>query len=109
MTSFYAACDVLLLPSRYEGVPLVMLEAMSVGRRIIAARVDGMADMLPPEWTFPSGDVESLADLLCAPEKPSDADHLNRHRDLISTQYTIEAFGRRFTRIIDEEAERPVN
>lgn len=109
VTSFYAACDVLLLPSRYEGVPLVMLEAMSVGRRIIAARVDGMADMLPPEWTFPSGDVESLADLLCAPEKPSDADHLNRHRDLISTQYTIEAFGRRFIRIIDEEAERPVN
>ena len=106
VTPFYAASDVLLLPSRYEGVPLVMLEAMSLGRRIIAARVDGMADMLPTEWTFPSGDVEALADLLCMPEKSSDADHLNRHRDLIATRHSVEAFGRQFLRIIDEEADR---
>lgn len=105
VTSFYAACDVLLLPSRYEGVPLVMLEAMFLGRRIAAACVDGMADMLPPEWTFPSGDAEALADLLCTPESAHDADHLRRHRELIGTQYTVEAFGRRFAQAIDEEVE----
>jgi glycosyltransferase involved in cell wall biosynthesis len=103
VTSFYAACDVLLLPSRYEGVPLVMLEAMFLGRRIVAARVDGMADMLPPKWTFPSGDAEALADLLCTPEDAHDADHLRRHRELIGRQYTVEAFGRRFAQVIDEE------
>jgi glycosyltransferase involved in cell wall biosynthesis len=105
VTPFYAACDALLLPSRYEGVPLVMLEAMYAGRRVIAAHVDGMADMLPPGWTFPSGDVTALADLICAPVQTSDADHLQRHHDLIATQYTVDAFGRRFSRVVDEEVE----
>ena len=105
VTSFYAACDVLLLPSRYEGVPLVMLEAMFLGRRIVAARVDGMADMLPAAWTFPSGDVEALVKLLSAPECSDDADHLDRHRHLIASHYTVDAFGRRFRRIIDGEVE----
>jgi glycosyltransferase involved in cell wall biosynthesis len=105
VTSFYAACDVLLLPSRYEGVPLVMLEAMHASRRIVAANVDGMADMLPPAWTFPSGDVDALADLLCASNSAADAEHLKRHRELLATQYTVEAFGRRFLRVIDEQVE----
>jgi glycosyltransferase involved in cell wall biosynthesis len=105
VTSFYAACDVLLLPSRYEGVPLVMLEAMYAGRKIMAANVDGMADMLPPAWTFPAGDAHALADLLCAPDTAADADHLRRHRELIATRHTVEAFGRRFLQIIDEEVE----
>lgn len=104
VTSFYAACDTLLLPSRYEGVPLVMLEAMYAGCRIAAADVDGMADMLPPAWTFPSGDATALADLLCAPDRDVDAGHLQRHRELIATQYTVEAFAHRFRRVIDEEA-----
>ena len=103
VTSFYAACDALLLPSRFEGVPLVMLEAMSTGRRILAANVDGMADMLPPAWTFPSGDVEALADLLCTSDDAADDAHLRRHRELMAMQYTVEAFGGRFQHVIDEE------
>lgn len=103
VTSFYAACDALLLPSRFEGVPLVMLEAMSTGRRILAANVDGMADMLPPAWTFPSGDIEALADLLCTSDDAADDAHLRRHRELMAMQYTVEAFGGRFQHVIDEE------
>ena len=103
VTPYYAACDVLLLPSRYEGVPLVMLEAMYAGRRVVAANVDGMADLLPPSWTFPSGNVTALADVLCTPDDTGDADQLRRHHELIATQYTVEAFGRRFLRVIDEE------
>ncbi len=103
VSAFYAACDLLLLPSRYEGVPLVMLEAMHAGRRIVAANVDGMADMLPPAWTFPSGDAEALADRLCTLNDDADADHLRRHRELMATHHTLEAFGRRFVSVIDEQ------
>jgi glycosyltransferase involved in cell wall biosynthesis len=103
VTAFYGACDALLLPSRYEGVPLVMLEAMNAGLRIMASNVDGMADMLPPAWTFTSGDAEALADLLCMPQDEADAVHLQRHRELIRTQHTIDAFGRRFLTVIDRE------
>lgn len=103
VTAFYGACDALLLPSRYEGVPLVMLEAMNAGLRIMASNVDGMADMLPPAWTFTSGDAEALADLLCMPQVAADAVHLQRHRELMRTQHTIDAFGRRFLTVIDRE------
>jgi glycosyltransferase involved in cell wall biosynthesis len=103
VTAFYAACDAVLLPSRYEGVPLVMLEAMHAGRCILASNVDGMADMLPPAWTFTSGDAGSLADLLCVPKSPADAEHLQRYRKLMRAQYTLDAFGRRFLSVIDHE------
>ncbi len=104
---FYAACDQLLLPSRYEGVPLVMLEAMHVGRKIVAADVDGMADMLPAAWLFPAGDATALADLLCAPRRAADEEHLRAHRQRIATQHTVRAFAQRFARLIDEQAGLP--
>lgn len=103
VTPFYAACDTVLLPSRYEGVPLVMLEAMHAGRHIVASNIDGMADMLPPAWTFACGDAGALADLLCMPQSSADAEHLHRHQSLIRKQHTIDAFGRRFLSLIDHE------
>ncbi len=99
---FHAACDALLLPSRYEGVPLVLLEAMHAGRKVIASDVDGMADMLPPAWTFPSGDAAALAGRLCelADDAPDDAAHLARHRALVASEHTVDAFAQRFLRVI---------
>ena len=38
--------DLIVIPSRFEGVPLVMLEALELGIPIIAAKVDGMIDYL---------------------------------------------------------------
>lgn len=105
MSSDYAACDAVLLPSRYEGVPLVMLEAMYAERKIIASAVDGMADMLPQSWTFAPGDVDALADHMCAPEVTEDASHIRRNRDVVATHHTIDAFRSRFRRLIDEQLE----
>jgi len=42
-----AAADLLLMPSRWEGVPLVMLEAMSYGLPILASDIDVFRDYLP--------------------------------------------------------------
>jgi glycosyltransferase involved in cell wall biosynthesis len=105
MGPFYAACDVLLLPSRYEGVPLVMLEAMYAGRKIIASAVDGMADMLPQAWTFAPGDVNALADQICASESPLDIACIARNRHTVETKHTIDAFESRFQRVIEEQFE----
>ena len=41
---FYAAADVVALPSRWEGGPLVPLEAMAMGRPVVAFDVAGRAD-----------------------------------------------------------------
>ncbi len=60
MDTIYAAIDLLLVPSRTEGVPLVMLEALSRGIPVAGTDRDGMATWLPHEWRFPFGDIESM-------------------------------------------------
>lgn len=42
-----AAADLLLMPSRWEGVPLVMLEAMAYGVPILASEIDVFQHYLP--------------------------------------------------------------
>jgi glycosyltransferase involved in cell wall biosynthesis len=49
----YAAVNALIMPSRYEGVPLAMLEALASGIPVAATDRDGMCDWLSPEWRFP--------------------------------------------------------
>lgn len=56
----YRAMDVMVIPSRYEGLPLVMLEALSSGTPVLGSDRDGMRDLLPAEWRFKTGDVAAL-------------------------------------------------
>lgn len=60
----YEEAQVLCLPSRREGVPLVLLEAMSFGLPVIATPVGGIADYVAHEdngLLVPPGDVDALA------------------------------------------------
>jgi glycosyltransferase involved in cell wall biosynthesis len=48
------AIDLVVINSKFEGVPLVMLEAIALGIPVIAPDKDGMPDYLPPENLFSS-------------------------------------------------------
>lgn len=56
---YLAAADLLMLPSRWEGVPLVMLEAMQIGLPILASGIDVFTEYLPPanRMDYEAGDL----------------------------------------------------
>ena len=61
------ACDVFVLPSRREGLGVAALEAMALGRPVVASRVGGLAESVQHEYTgllVPPEDSEALAGAL---------------------------------------------
>jgi glycosyltransferase involved in cell wall biosynthesis len=64
---WYAAADVVVLPSRWEGMAMVQLEAMASARCVIATDVGGARELLPETGApavVPVGDLGALADAL---------------------------------------------
>ncbi len=53
--------DLFVLPSRTEGLPRAMIEAMARGIPCIGSNVGGIPELLPPEDLVPPGDSNSLA------------------------------------------------
>lgn len=47
--TYLRASDILLMPSRFEGVPLAMLEALACGVPVLASNIDVFEDYLPAE------------------------------------------------------------
>ena len=92
LSAVYSAIDALMIPSRYEGVPLVMLGAMYFRRPVLASDVDGMADTLPPHWLFPSGDATALATRMVEMASAREPALLEAHRQLVLGSFSMPAF-----------------
>jgi glycosyltransferase involved in cell wall biosynthesis len=62
-TDWLAAADVVAVPSRWEGMSLVALEALAVGRSIVATDADGNAEAIQPGAgaIVPIGKADALA------------------------------------------------
>ncbi|GAB3412645.1 hypothetical protein GCM10027361_23470 [Erwinia aphidicola] len=56
--------DGVILPSLFEGVPLVMIEAVKMHRVVFASNVDGMKEFLPAEWLFDANDLSQAVKLM---------------------------------------------
>jgi glycosyltransferase involved in cell wall biosynthesis len=63
----YLSCDIVCIPSLYDGMPNVMLEAMALGKVCIASSTGGMLDVIEDRvsgFLFRVGGAAQLSDLL---------------------------------------------
>jgi glycosyltransferase involved in cell wall biosynthesis len=84
--------DTLVVPSRNESFPYVVLEGAAAGRIVIASRVGGIPEMLPAEFCVPLVTPETFArtmDDSCTKRKPfqaiaADARNVLRQRNSVA-------------------------
>ncbi|HEX2773700.1 MAG TPA: glycosyltransferase [Micromonosporaceae bacterium] len=64
--AWYVAADLVVLPSRWEGLPLTLLEALAVGRSVVGSDIPGIADALPEKAgaVVPVEHVAALAEAI---------------------------------------------
>jgi glycogen synthase len=67
LLAWYPLCDTVAIPSFYDGMPNVLLEAGALGIPVIAANTGGMKDVLEDNITgylFHPGDIETCSDAI---------------------------------------------
>ena len=108
-----AASDVLVLPSAWEGMPNIVLEAMATGLPVVASDVEGVRELLGPladEQTVSHGDEPALTRRLTA--ILSDASHARAlgtaNRQRVEQSFSIEHTCRAYEQLWDSlRAETP--
>lgn len=101
LSSIYSAIDALLIPSRYEGVPIVMLQAMFFRLPVIAADVDGIKTILPDEWRFTPGSGDQIMAALERVLGGIDPDLLERNKNLVEKTWNAARFREKFGAFVE--------
>ncbi len=105
---WYAACDWIAIPSFYDGLPNVLMEAAALGIPLIASRAGGMADVLRNEATgllFEPGDEVGCASALrrAAHMPPGDRTRLgDACRELAASELSVELESSRYLDALHE-------
>jgi len=59
-----ATADVVVMSSAEEGLGTVALDALALGKPVVATRGGGLPEVVPAEWLAPVGDADALGQLV---------------------------------------------
>ncbi len=106
-----SSCDLFVLPSLFEGLPLAVLEAMAAGKPVIASAIGGVDEVVTHGDTgllVPPANPPALAGAIRAVlASPLLASRLaSAARARVEREFSVEAMVRNVTRIYDEVLSR---
>lgn len=64
VAAFLDTIDIYIQPSKQEGLPRSVIEAMSRGCLCLGSRIAGIPELLPVDYLFRAGDVDQIAKIL---------------------------------------------
>lgn len=98
-----SAFDVSVFPSLWEGTPLTVLEALAMGKPIVATDADGLLDVLTHEHDaliIPRRDPQALADAVARLARdPAERARLGAAARITGAAYDIDLFVRKMERL----------
>ena len=107
---FLASADLFVLPSRWEGLPVALLEAMGAGLPVVATRVEGVDEVVEDErqgLLVPPEDSDALASALLQligdPQLRSRMGEAARRR--IQAHYTLDIMCDKYFKIMLQHAQ----
>jgi glycosyltransferase involved in cell wall biosynthesis len=100
-----AACDIFALASKYEGVPVAVIEAMAAGLPVVAPRVGGIPELVEDGVTGFVGDVRTgLARLVADRELRKEMGARGERRAQL---FNADRMVRAYAALFEEMAENP--
>ncbi len=108
---FMGEYDVVLMPSRFEGLALVAVESLLAGTPVVGTRVPGMSEVFPAGYPLlaPNENVAKLAELLAqvVDDPQGHAERAAALRGPLETKFGLEAMGRGYHAAYQDVLARP--
>jgi glycosyltransferase involved in cell wall biosynthesis len=112
LPAVYAACDLVAIPSFYDGMPNVALEAAALGVPLLASDAGGLADLVDDQigFVFPAGDPHACRAAVDRAARATDEELAKlgaAGRDRIQRDFTPAAETAGYSAVFDEVAAGP--